>query len=117
MLRDRGFLSKNGEKFFRVVDHLNAASHLLESEQEKYDLAELNLMAGKRAKSATAYEAALRYLNSGIGLLDHQGWQHHYELTFDLHIHAAEAAYLCTDFETTERYCQIASEKRSRGPG
>jgi predicted ATPase/signal transduction histidine kinase/ActR/RegA family two-component response regulator len=108
VLRDRGFLSKTGEMFFRVVDHLNAASHLLESEQEKYDLAELNLMAGKRAKSSTSYEAAQRYLNSGIAMLDHKSWQHHYDLTFDLHVHAAEAAYLCTDFETTEQHCQTA---------
>ncbi len=108
VLRDRGFLSMNGEKYFCVVDHLNAATDLLESAQQKLDLAELNLMAGKRAKNATAYEAALRYLRAGIALLDHGGWQDRYELIFDLHVHAAEAAYLCTDFETTERYCQVA---------
>ena len=106
VLRSLGGVSNGAEKLFSVVDHFNAASHLIEIEREKHELAELNLEAGKRSKAATAQEAALRYFNSGIALLDRKGWRLHYDLALELHLQAAEAAYLCTDFDTCERYCK-----------
>ena len=42
---------------------------LITSLEEREQLAELNLMAGKRAKASTAYASALTYLLAGRGLL------------------------------------------------
>ena len=45
----------------------------------------MNLVAGKRAKIATAYQPALDYLQTGLSLLTPQSWQTDYDLTLALH--------------------------------
>jgi predicted ATPase/signal transduction histidine kinase/DNA-binding response OmpR family regulator/tRNA A-37 threonylcarbamoyl transferase component Bud32 len=100
---------------FALVNQLNfgikAAAkniNLLAAESEKYELAELNLIAGQKAKSATAYEAALRYLKVGLALLKGESsWQNHYQLTFNLFLETAEAEYLNTNFERAETLTNI----------
>jgi len=52
-----------------VVSQLNRGIGLVESQDEKERIAELNLLAGQRAKAATAYASALTYLAVGRGLL------------------------------------------------
>jgi len=48
---------------------LNFASTRITDPIERLALAQLNLIAGQRAKSATAYETALVYFKTGIDLL------------------------------------------------
>jgi len=48
---------------------------LLTLESEKYF--RLNLM-GQKAKAATAYDSAVRYLNVGLGLLSARSWHKQY---------------------------------------
>jgi predicted ATPase len=48
------------EAIFEIVNQLNRGSHLIASVEERERVAELNLIAGKRAKSATAYDLAWR---------------------------------------------------------
>ena len=55
-------------------------------------LAGLNLMAGRKAKQATAYESAFRYFSIGIDLLGDNAWEEQYRLTLDLYTEAAEVA-------------------------
>lgn len=47
--------------YFDIVEHYNKSIALLLDDNERYRVAELNLMAGQKAKEATAYEPALRY--------------------------------------------------------
>jgi class 3 adenylate cyclase len=49
-----------------------------------------------------AYEAALRYLTTGVELVEDAGWKAEPQLTFELHLQRAEATYLCGRFEETE---------------
>ena len=91
------------EKIFDIVNQLNTGSGLITQQAEREELAELNLTAGNKAKDSTAYETAVRYLLTGIGLLGSENWQTHYDLTLKLHEAAAEAAYLNGDFEEAER--------------
>jgi predicted ATPase/serine phosphatase RsbU (regulator of sigma subunit)/tRNA A-37 threonylcarbamoyl transferase component Bud32 len=51
---------------FDIVEHYNKSLVLLTDDDECYRLAELNLMAGKKAKEATAYDPALRYFNQAL---------------------------------------------------
>lgn len=95
------------EKIFSVVHHLNYASELITDEQERKNLARLNLTAGIKAKSSAAYEPALKYLEAGVSLLNEQSWQDHYELTFNLHKHMAEAQYLNQSFEKSEQLAAL----------
>ncbi|MFB2919838.1 trifunctional serine/threonine-protein kinase/ATP-binding protein/sensor histidine kinase [Aerosakkonema funiforme] len=87
------------ENIFALVNQLNFGTDLIACEEEKYELAELNFIAGQKAKAATAYEPALKYLNVGLELLGADSWQSHYELTLNLYLEAAEVEYLNINFE------------------
>lgn len=87
---------------FEIVNALNIGAEGLQNIEQRIELAQLNLIAGKKAKAATAYEPALNYLTQGINLLPSETWQTHYQLTLNLYSETAEAAYLCTDYNRSE---------------
>jgi len=90
-----------GEKnIFAIVDQLNAG--LLDKIEGWDELAQLNLLAGKKAKASAAYQPAFDYLKIGLGLLAENSWQTHYKLSLALHEEAAEAAYLSRQVEQME---------------
>ncbi|MEH1925166.1 AAA family ATPase [Nostoc sp.] len=91
------------EKLFEIVNQLNQGVALITTQTERYELAMLNFAAGQKAKSSTAYVAAMQYLNQGIKLLTIESWQHCYEITLALHELAAEVACLSGDFELMEQ--------------
>ncbi|MEG4508551.1 AAA family ATPase, partial [Microcoleus sp. F6_B4] len=95
------------ERIFDIVNHLNVGVELITQEVEREQLARLNLVAGKKAKAATAYAAALEYFNVGKELLTANSWENQYELTLALHTEAAEAAYLSGDFDRMERLASV----------
>ena len=98
------------EQLFDIVHHLNLGAALLERMEERVHLARLNLSAGRKALAASAYAPALQYLTTGIELLAaEEPWERHYELTLGLHISAAEAAYLATDFERAEALIAVVT--------
>jgi PAS domain S-box-containing protein len=81
-------------KIFEIVNQFNRGAALITLPAERERLAELNLAAARRARDATAYAAALKYLASGRALLPQQSWERRYELTFGLEFHRAECEYL-----------------------
>jgi len=99
------------DKGFDIINHLNLGSGLITDDQERLGLSQLNLNAGRRAKSSTAYEAALSYFNAGIALGDERRWHSDYDLTFALHLEAAECSYLCGHFDAAERIIDLLLEK------
>jgi predicted ATPase/signal transduction histidine kinase len=90
------------DKIFTIVDQLNLGSELMTDEMEKQKLAELNLLAGKKAKLSAAFEPAFDYLKSGIRMLRENAWQVQYDLALSLYEEAGEAAFLCGDFMEME---------------
>ncbi len=105
-------------KLFEIVNHFNlgvvetqkfASAYI--SQQERNQIATLNLMAGQKAKNATAYDAAKRYLTTGIKLLAPNRWELNYDLTLALHEEAAEAAYLCGHFDEMERWVTVVLQR------
>ncbi|BAY12479.1 trifunctional serine/threonine-protein kinase/ATP-binding protein/sensor histidine kinase [Calothrix sp. NIES-2098] len=95
------------ENIFALVNQLNYGTDLLTTEIEKNELADLNLIAGQRAKAATAYESAAKYLQIGLELLASDSWKNQYDLTLTLHTEALEAAYLNGYFEEMQRLAEI----------
>jgi len=85
---------KQDEAIFEIVNQLNRAADLITSRDEREQLAELNLIAGKRAKAASAYASALKYVIAGARLLPDDGWQRRHELIFQLELHRAECEFL-----------------------
>ncbi|HEY9741305.1 MAG TPA: AAA family ATPase [Coleofasciculaceae cyanobacterium] len=95
------------EEIFEIVDHLNLGVELVTYQDERDEIAKLNLMAGQKAKAATAYRAAVEYLNAGLKLLCADSWQRQYHLTLSLYEEVAEAAYLNGDFEQMEQLAEV----------
>ncbi|MDZ8189858.1 MAG: AAA family ATPase [Nostoc sp. ChiSLP02] len=99
------------ENILDIVNQLNVGLHLLIQESEKIELAKLNLLAGKKAKAATAYEAAARYLNIGLELLTANSWQQYYDLTLNLYIETTETEYLNGNFAKSHYLADIALDR------
>jgi PAS domain S-box-containing protein len=85
---------KREEAVFEIVNQLNRGAALITSDDEREQLAELNLLAGQRAKVTTAYASALTYLTAGEALLPENSWQRRHELTFALSLRRGECEFL-----------------------
>jgi PAS domain S-box-containing protein len=85
---------KQQEAIFEIVNQLNRGAPLIAAQDEREQLAEFNLIAGKRAKASTAYASALTYVVAGAALLAEDSWERRHELTFSLELHRAECEFL-----------------------
>ncbi|NUM73799.1 sigma 54-interacting transcriptional regulator [candidate division KSB1 bacterium] len=111
LMLQHGSGAEREEKLFDIVNHLNLGSELMTAAEERVQLAKLNLHAGLKAKSATAYKPTLNYFNAGLNLLGHDGWPSQYDLMFALHRELAECEYLCGNFGAAERYFALLLDK------
>ncbi|HTD56942.1 MAG TPA: AAA family ATPase, partial [Silvibacterium sp.] len=82
------------ENIFEIVGQLDQGAALISSAKEREWLAELNLIAGRRAKSSTAYSSALTYLTAGAGLLPEDVWERRHDLAFAFELLRAECEFL-----------------------
>src|SRR5262249_647593 len=82
------------ENIFDIVNQLDRATALIDSPEERERVAELNLLAGRRAKASTAYSSALAYLTVGRPLLVEDNWAHQYSLSVELELELAECEFL-----------------------
>ncbi|HEY9665225.1 MAG TPA: AAA family ATPase, partial [Coleofasciculaceae cyanobacterium] len=107
MLLQNITLEMLSEEIFKIVDHLNLGIELVTHQQERGEIAKLNLIAGEKALAATAYEAAFKYFNTGLKILSAESWQSEYDLTLALYSEAAEAAYLSGHFGEMEKLVDV----------
>jgi predicted ATPase/GAF domain-containing protein len=102
------------ERIFEIVNQLNRGVALINSRDEKDQLAEFNLIAGKRAKVSTAYVSALHYLVAGTALLE-DNWDCKPDLMFALVLHRAECEFLTGELAAAEeRLAMLASRAAGR---
>jgi PAS domain S-box-containing protein len=99
---------KREEAIFEIVNQLNRGAVLIRSRAETEQLAELNLIAGKRARASTAYASALNYLVAGAELLP-DGWDHRPDLMFALEFHRAECEVLTGELRVAEERLAMLS--------
>ena len=115
LLLERWDATTTEEHLFDVVHHLNLGSELLTDPVERLALARLNLKAGRKAKSSTAYQSALGLFICGVGLLGEPHWDSEYDLMLALHLEAAECEYLCGQFDTAEHdFDRLLAKARTR---
>ncbi len=95
------------DRLFDIVNALNMGAELISDRPERLELAQLNLQAAAKAKAATAYAAALTYINTGLTLLPEDAWQTTYDLTLQLYTEAVEVEYIQTQFEKAEALSAI----------
>ncbi|MBD2635103.1 AAA family ATPase [Limnothrix sp. FACHB-881] len=99
------------ERIFEIVNHLNVGQALIAAPNQQRELAQLNFLAGCKAKAATAYAAALTYIRTAIELLPEAIAQKDYDLSFRLDKERAEIEYLNGNLEAAEIWIQRALGK------
>ncbi|MCU0537266.1 MAG: serine/threonine-protein kinase PknK [Hydrococcus sp. Prado102] len=99
------------EKIFELVEHMNLGIELLEGQQQRDELAQLNLIAARKAKASTAYQFALTYLKQGLNLLSIDIWKRQYDTALTFYTEAVEVAYLCANIDEMERLTAIVRER------
>jgi PAS domain S-box-containing protein len=105
---------KREETIFDIVNQLNRGAALMTSAEEQEQVAELNLIAGRRAKLSTAYNSALTYLAAGRALLPKDCWERCGALTFALEFHRAECEFLTGALAAAEERLSMLSSRAGR---
>lgn len=127
LIGSRLLLSTNSsemEKFiFYVVDNMNRGLNLVDNTHQKYELAELNLKAGEKVLERHSFHSSVKYLMTGIALLENDSWERKYSLTIRLY-DAGQFPHLCICslrlFHTRSLhsnftyYCSFRSSMRDR---
>jgi PAS domain S-box-containing protein len=93
---------KREQAIFEIVNQLNRCAALITQQAERDQLAELNLIAGKRAMGSTAYASALTYLTIGMALLADGSWERLHEINFALELNRAECEFLTGQLAVAE---------------
>lgn len=77
--------SEMKQMIFFIVDNMNRGSEYIDELDQKYEVAQLNLDAGEKALSASAFESASRYILAGLSLLGPDSWEVNYKLSIKLY--------------------------------
>jgi PAS domain S-box-containing protein len=102
---------KREEAIFDIVNQLNRGSHLITSREERERVAELNLIAARRAKLSIAYASALSYMKAGRKLLTEESWSTDYEVIFSLELLMAECELLTADMGSAEKRLSMLAQR------
>ncbi|MBN8233354.1 AAA family ATPase [Corallococcus macrosporus] len=94
------------ERVFTLVSQLDQGIELIEAREERISIARLNLLAARRARTASAL-GAMRYLQAGQALLAPEPWAADHELAQGLHQEEAESELSAGNLDTAERLLTV----------
>lgn len=87
---------------YQIVNQMNQGIQLIKKPEELYELARLNLIAGRRSQSIAAFETAWKYFSIGSELLPKGSWNDDYELTKYLYLKRSQCEYFIGNTEAAE---------------
>ncbi|MEG5064417.1 AAA family ATPase [Microcoleus sp. B3-A4] len=99
------------QNIFDIVNQLNFSIEAIDVQLERDQLAQLNLIAGKKAKASAAWKPAWNYLIIGINCLSANSWLRQYDLTLALYVETVEAAILSGHVEEMEKVADIVLQQ------
>jgi PAS domain S-box-containing protein len=102
---------KREKAAFEIVNQLNRGAAEIASQHERDQLAEFNLIAGRRAKGSTAYASALKYLIIGAALFDDDCWARRRDLIFVLELERAECEFLTGELAAADERLTVLSNR------
>lgn len=113
LLKESGLSTSNfDESMFDILNHFNHSLNLLENQDEKLIIAELNILAGSKARASIAYESAHIYLKSAETLLATvEKSDKVLALSFEMNKEIAECYFQLNKFEQAEKYIKILLDK------
>ena len=89
-----------------IVEHFNAGYTLMDDPQEVHKVIKLNISASQKAKTNTAYEAAVRYISAALEMLRQLQeitktdiWTYDYDLSVCVYLLYCECYYLHSGFD------------------
>lgn len=97
------------ESLFDILGHLNYSIDLVH-EDEKYNIALLNLKAGKQAKLSIAYKSALQYFQNCLNLLSDKNWNQFYSELFECIFNLVETEFLLGNYQSAIKYFEIGMD-------
>jgi predicted ATPase len=87
--------------FLLAARHMNLGSDLVESRDEKVELARLNYQAGELAFTIASFFSSGEYLQAGLSLLNKAcRWDKHYELTLQLATALTHVRFCCGETDS-----------------
>ncbi|MBP7736306.1 MAG: AAA family ATPase [Spirochaetes bacterium] len=95
------------DNIFAIADQYNGASEILD-EEERANVADLNYLAGRKAKMMGAFETALPYFRTAYyHLYSLQGsakniWERHHHLAYCVHLELADSEFLNHNYDRVE---------------
>jgi predicted ATPase/signal transduction histidine kinase len=105
---------KREDAIFEIVSQFERCVGLISLPAERDEVAELNLMAGKRAKGSAAYASALAFFRAGVGLLDKESWDRQRDLIFALELNLGECEFLTGQlWAAEERLVALSTRART----
>ncbi len=104
-------LEELDDKIFLIVDSYNLGKDLIDDDQEKEKLINLNLQVALKAKASAAFQSANRYLKIAINLLNRDSWQTNYQLTLEVYTTTAEITYIVNDYEQSLLFCETVKKQ------
>ncbi len=102
------------EQIFEVAHQLNLGRDLITDSAELAELGRLNVVAGRRAKSSSAYASAQAHFLQARALLPADCWDRGHAETFDLFVELAECEYLVGNHDAAgELFTLLLDQARS----
>lgn len=100
---------------YDVLAHLNAAAALVQDEDERYEIARLNLRAAHKSEKAAAFKTAMAYYQSASALLPEDHWAMEPRLSFEIYVGAFETARITGNLAfCVERFEGLYTHARTR---
>jgi predicted ATPase len=102
--------TKRTDEIFDMVNHLNNGICLIHEKDDRLELADLNIMAGNKAKKSTAFAVSLSYFETAKSLLSDEEWALMPDKFFALLMEQASAALLSGDLFKADAICEHLSK-------
>ena len=90
------------ERIFDIVNQFHLGGDEIVEQDERFRVADLCLLAGRKSAISSAHELALSYFTMGIMFIDEAGWNSHYRLMYDLHRELAISLYVNSNYAASQ---------------
>ncbi len=93
-----------------IAGHLNIGKKYLETDEEKMQFVEVNLMAGNKAFNGAATSQAIRYYTSAIEFLGDKPFERNYKFAFELFLNLAQCYFSSGNLEKSSHTYDLMLE-------